>query len=201
MTFGRTFAKCSRHISDYLESTTSSNLVRNRNISEVSDDCNSRNRNGQGQGNGSPHGAHGGGAKRQRSNRNPWMQACVDACNHITEKRYSNARYITLNGNESQKVCQKSKGRSKDADANPSNQISVSQVTLRKMSTKISTLSHQKDATNLRVDTLDDDTRPHSDGQTGRGKRSDHHCDNANRGIACGGMPGRIDRSNQNKSP
>ena len=79
---------------------------------------------------------------------------------------------------------QNSKGHLKDADAIPSNKISVSQVTLRKMSTKISTLSDHQDATNHRVDTLDDDTRPCADGCSRRGERSDCHRENNNREIS-----------------
>ena len=79
-----------------------------------------------------------------------------------------------------------SKGHPKDADATPSNQISASQVTLSKMSTKISTLSAHQDVTNSRVDTLDNDTRPLIDGCSGHGERSDCHLHNANRGIARG---------------
>ena len=70
--------------------------------------------------------------------------------------RYSDARYRTFNGNERQKVWQNSKGRPKDDDTTPSNQISVSEVTLSEMSTKISTLSDQQDATNHRVDNFYD---------------------------------------------
>ena len=66
------FAKCSLHISDFLESTTASNLGKNRNISEVSADRSGRNRNGQGRGNGSPHEARGSGAKSKIINRDPW---------------------------------------------------------------------------------------------------------------------------------
>ena len=129
------------------------------------------------------------------------MQACVDACAHITEKRYSDARYRTFTGNERQKVWKNPKERPKDDDATPSNQISVSQVNLGEMSTYISTLSNQQDATNHRVDTLDDDTRPCSDGRSGRGERSDCHRDNANRGIARQGTPGNKDRQSRYKSP
>ena len=57
------FAKCSRCISDFLESTDTSNSGNNRNISEASGDSNGRNRNGQGRGNGSPHGSRGGRGK------------------------------------------------------------------------------------------------------------------------------------------
>ena len=127
------FAKYSRHISDFLESTAASSSGKNRNISEVSGDRNSCNRNGQVWGNGSPHGTHGGGGKRQRSNRDPWTQARVDTCAHITEKRYSDVPYRTFNGNERHIVWQKSKGLPKYSDATPSNQIIVSQVTLSKL--------------------------------------------------------------------
>ena len=41
------FYDCSRHISDFIESTTASNLEKNRNNYEVSGDRSSRNRNGQ----------------------------------------------------------------------------------------------------------------------------------------------------------
>ena len=137
----------------------------------------------------------------QRRNRDPFTQAGVDACAQITEKRYSDARYKTFNSNERQKVWQNSKGHLKDADSTPSNQISVSQVTLRKMSTKISTLSDHQDATNHRVDTLDDDTRPCADGCSRRGERSDCHRDNNNREISRVSTPGRKNRRSQYGSP
>ena len=89
---------------------------------------------------------------------------------------------------------QNSKGRPKDADVTPSNQISASQVALSEMSTKISTLSDQQDTTNHMVDTFDDYTRPCSDGRSERINRSGCHRDDANRGIARGGTPGRNDR-------
>ena len=94
-----------------------------------------------------------------------------------------------------------SKGRSKDDDATPSNQIIVSQVTLSEISTKISTLYDQQGATNIRFDTLDDDTRLCTDGRTGSGESSDCHRDDAYRGIARGGMPRRNDRRSQSEYP
>ena len=185
------FSKRSCHNSDFLDSTAVSNLGKNRNIYQVSGDRNSRNGNGQGRGNGSPHVARGDGGKRQIINRYPWTQAGVYAYAHITEKCHPDARYRTFNGNERQKVWQNSKCHSKDADATSSNQISVSQVTLSKISTNISTLSDQHDATNCRVDTLDDGTRSRYDVCSGRDERSDCHCDNANHEIARGDTPGR----------
>ena len=96
---------------------------------------------------------------------------------------------------------QNSKGRPKDADATSSNQISVSQVNLSKMSTKISTLSDKQDAMNRKVDTLDDDTRYCSGGSSGGGERSDRHRDNDNHEIARGGNPGRNDRRSRTELP
>ena len=98
------FVKCSFHISVFLESTDGSNSGNNRNISQVSGDSNGRNWNVQGRGNGSSHGARGGIGKRQKSNRDMCTQVSVDACAHITEKRYSDARYKTFNGNERHKL-------------------------------------------------------------------------------------------------
>ena len=77
--------------------------------------------------------------------------------------------YITFSCNERQKVWQNSKGRPKEYDATSSNHISVSQVTLSKISTKIITLSDKQDATNRRFDTLDDDNMSCYDGCYGYG--------------------------------
>ena len=69
------------------------------------------------------------------------------------------------------------------------------------MSTKISTLSYHQDVTNHRVDALDDDTRPRSDGFSGRSESYDRHRDNTNREISCGSAPGRNNRRSQYESP
>ena len=96
---------------------------------------------------------------------------------------------------------QNSKGRPKDADVTPFNQISASQVTLSEISTNISTLSDQQDTTNHRVDTFDDYTRPCSDGRSGCGEPSDRHLDNPNRGIPRGGTPGGSNRRRRSELP